>query len=125
MNIYQYRRNSKRLFLTFIILLMIFIGVGYAYLTSNLKINGVTNILKNTWDIHFENINMINNTTQSSEPSLTDENTVIHFTTNLKVPTDEYSFSVKVVNAGSIDAMLSEVAKWEYLEVKKSILSLV
>lgn len=104
---------------------MIFIGVGYAYLTSNLKINGVTNISKNTWDIHFENINMINNTTQSSEPSLTDENTVIHFTTNLKVPTDEYSFSVKVVNAGSIDAMLSEVAKWEYLEVKKSILSLV
>ena len=108
---YRYRKNKRRLYFTLLFLLAISIGVGYAYLTSVLKINGTTNISKNTWDVHFEDISMITNTTDSSEPTLTEEDTVINFTTNLKVPTDEYSFSVNVVNAGSIDAMLSEVVK--------------
>ena len=106
-----YRRNKKALYIVGFLFVLVAISIGYAYLTSVLKINGTTNISKNTWDVHFEDISMITNTTDSSEPTLTEEDTVINFTTNLKVPTDEYSFSVKVVNAGSIDAMLSEVVK--------------
>ena len=104
-----YRRNKKALYIVGFLFVLVAISIGYAYLTSVLKINGTTNISKNTWDVHFEDISMITNTTDSSEPTLTEEDTVINFTTNLKVPTDEYSFSVNVVNAGSIDAMLSEV----------------
>ena len=106
-----YRRNKKALYIVGFLFVLVAISIGYAYLTSVLKINGTTNISKNTWDVHFEDISMITNTTDSSEPTLTEEDTVINFTTNLKVPTDEYSFSVNVVNAGSIDAMLSEVVK--------------
>ena len=108
---YRYRKNKKRLYFTLLFLLAISIGVGYAYLTSNLKINGTTKISKNTWDIHFEDVTMINNTVSAANPTLTSSNTVVTFSPTLKTPGDEYSFSVKVVNAGSIDAMLSEVVK--------------
>ena len=108
---YRYRKNKKRLYFTLLFLLAISIGVGYAYLTSNLKINGTTKISKNTWDIHFQDVTMINNTVSAANPTLTSSNTVVTFSPTLKTPGDEYSFSVKVVNAGSIDAMLSEVVK--------------
>ena len=108
---YRYRKNKRRLYFTLLFLLAISIGVGYAYLTSNLKINGTTKISKNTWDIHFEDVTMINNTVSAANPTLTSSHTVVTFSPTLKTPGDEYSFSVKVVNAGSIDAMLSEVVK--------------
>ena len=108
---YRYRKNKRRLYFTLLFLLAISIGVGYAYLTSNLKINGTTKISKNTWDIHFQDVTMINNTVSAANPTLTSSNTVVTFSPTLKTPGDEYSFSVKVVNAGSIDAMLSEVVK--------------
>ncbi len=108
----RYKKNNTAMYLMIFILVVVAIGIGYAFLNKNLKINGTSNIAKNaSWDVHFEDISMITNTTNSSAPSLTEQDTIINFTANLKLPTDEYSFSVNVVNAGSIDAMLSEVVK--------------
>lgn len=101
-------KKNKNIFI--IILLIIVISIGYSYLTTNLPILSSVTLFQNTWDIHFENIKMINNSTSSSEPILTDYTTV-NFSPNLDIPGDEYSFSINIVNNGSIDAMVSEVIK--------------
>ena len=106
-----YRRNKRALYITLFALFLVSISVGYAYITSTLKINGTTKISKNTWDVHFEDISMMKNTISAAEPTLTSGDTIISFTANLKIPTDEYSFMVYVVNDGSIDAMVSDVVK--------------
>lgn len=48
-------RNSKKL-LIFALILFAWstIGVGYAYLSSNLKLAGTANIAKTSWNIHFQ-----------------------------------------------------------------------
>ena len=108
----RYKKNNTAMYLMIFILVVVAIGIGYAFLNKNLKINGTSNIAKNaSWDVHFEDITMITNTTNSSAPSLTEQDTIINFTANLKVPTDEYSFSANIVNDGTIDAMVSEVVK--------------
>ena len=108
----RYKKNNTAMYLMIFILVVVAIGIGYAFLNKNLKINGTSNIAKNaSWDVHFEDISMITNTTNSSAPSLTEQDTIINFTANLKVPTDEYSFSANIVNDGTIDAMVSEVVK--------------
>ena len=108
----RYKENNTAMYLMIFILVVVAIGIGYAFLNKNLKINGTSNIAKNaSWDVHFEDISMITNTTNSSAPSLTEQDTIINFTANLKVPTDEYSFSANIVNDGTIDAMVSEVVK--------------
>ena len=108
----RYKKNNTAMYLMIFILVVVAIGIGYAFLNKNLKINGTSNIAKNaSWDVHFEDISMITNTTNSSAPSLTEQDTIINFTANLKLPTDEYSFSANIVNDGTIDAMVSEVVK--------------
>ena len=39
-----------------IIILLLLISIGFAYLTSTLDLNGITFLSKQTWDVHFENV---------------------------------------------------------------------
>ena len=39
-----------------IIVLILFISIGFAYLTSNLNITGLATLKRSVWDVHFENI---------------------------------------------------------------------
>ena len=50
------RRNKNRITTYFILFSLLLIGVIYAILQANLQINGTAKIQANTWDIHFNNI---------------------------------------------------------------------
>ena len=39
-----------------LVLIILFISVGFAILATQLDIKGTTTIVSNKWDIHFENI---------------------------------------------------------------------
>ena len=54
---YNYH-NKKRFVWSVFLILLLAIGIGYAYLTSNLSIAGNTSVTTNTWNIHFENLNV-------------------------------------------------------------------
>ena len=47
------RRNNT---IILFVVLLLSISIGYALINTNLKINGTANVTKQTWDIHFENI---------------------------------------------------------------------
>lgn len=102
--------NRKSILLIVFILIMV-VSIGYSYYTSNLDIFSITHIPKNTWNIHFENLEMLTNTTSSELPIVVEDSMEISFNPVLKVPSDEYTFTIDVVNDGTIDAMILDVIK--------------
>jgi len=108
------RRNNNKLLFSIIAILILFIGIGYAYLTSNLSITGSATISNNTWDIHFNNIVVDTNSVpvdtgyQAATINPSDP-TKITYSVKLNKPGDYYAFNVDIVNAGSIDGMIESI----------------
>ena len=103
------RRKNKNIL--FIIVVLLCISLGYAVLNSTLIINGKSNISKNIWDVHFENINVISGSVESEKVPTIENDTTLDFEVMLKLPGDYYEFTVDVVNKGTIDAMINSVVK--------------
>ena len=94
------------------------VTVGYATLTTNLTINGTSKINNSTWDVHFEGISVlpgsvaINTSDYAQAQAATidsQDTTKISYNVLLSEPGDFYDFTVKAVNGGSIDAMISQI----------------
>ena len=49
-------RNKRKTYTLGIILLVLFLGIGYAYLSTTLSINGTTDIDSNTWNVYWNNV---------------------------------------------------------------------
>ena len=108
-------KRNKRITSYFILFsLLIIIGVAFAILQANLQINGTAKITQNTWDVHFDNIEV----TTGSVPIGTGDtaatidpqnNCKVDFSVTLSLPGDFYEFTVDVKNAGTIDAMIGSL----------------
>lgn len=106
----KYRNRKRNFYLSMVLFLLLFIGIGYAYLTSSLSTKGSMAISKNTWNIHFENVVIKTGSVSATKaPTIQNNSTLIEFGAALKQPGDFFEFNVDVVNKGSIDAMVSEV----------------
>ena len=109
-----------------IVMIFVFITIGYAYLTSSLNINGSTLLKKPTWDVHFENIQVKDGSVTGEqvidEPEIDSEQTTVTFHVNLKVPGDFYEFTVDAVNAGTIDAMIDNYSNLELTAAQQKYL---
>ena len=104
------RKNKKQLITSIVLLAVLVIGIGYAYLTSNLSISGTTEIANNSWDIHFENLSVTTGSVTASTPAEIDSNeTSIEYAITLSRPKDFYEFTVDVKNDGSVDAMIDTI----------------
>ena len=79
------------------------------YLCQGAILQGSTNIKDNTWNIHFENLNVTSGSVSATTPTISN-GTNITYTVTLDKPGDYYEFSVDVKNAGSIDAMISGIS---------------
>ncbi len=103
--------SKKRILILSLLILLSCISIGYAYLNQKVNISSVAKIEKNTWDIHFENIVVGDNNADNTVPFISNNNTKINITLNLKKPGDSYEFLVDVVNNGTIDAKIESVFK--------------
>ena len=108
--------NNKKTIYGIIFILICLVGIGYAALVSNIQIVGTAKMKANTFDVHFENITLtngsveINTTAGDSAATIEPTNrTRIDYSVTLEEPGDFYEFTVKVVNAGSMDAMVNTV----------------
>lgn len=92
-----------------LLMLLIFISIGYSYLSTGLKINGGLGIPKMSWDIHFDNVveDADNNIIATEPATINDSKTSVTFDIDLKTPGEKYGFDVDIVNGGIIDAMLA------------------
>ena len=108
--------NNKKTIYGIIFILICLVGIGYAAIVSNISIVGTAKIKTNNFDVHFENITLtngsveINTTAGDSAATIEPTNrTKIDYSVTLEKPGDFYEFTVKVVNGGTIDAMVNTV----------------
>ena len=106
------KNNIKLLALTLILLL----GIGFAALAANLKIDGTLNVSRTSWDVHFENVNITTGSV-TANPAPTSDNTTtteMAYTINFTKPGDFFEFTTDIVNDGTIDAMVDVVSNNAY-----------
>ncbi len=105
------RKKKKNNFIKIVVFLLLCIGVGYAALMTDLSINGVANVTHSSWDIHFDNlvVNQESSATVDQAASI-DTPTSISYEVTLTQPGDFYEFTVDAVNEGTIDAMIESVS---------------
>ena len=105
-------RNKKNYVIFLIIILLLFISIGYSLVSSNLVINGVTNIRRSEWNVHFSNVNVTNgNELTVVPPTINNTGTIVNFSVNLDNVDDKYEFVVEVYNEGTIDAKVLDCVK--------------
>ena len=104
-------RNFLRNKRSFIFLTILSMGIGFAFLSSNLTITGNTSVSGNSWNVYFTNVQVTDSSVEASVvPTTTGTNTTsIDYTVTLDKPGDFYEFTVDAVNDGTIDAMIQNV----------------
>ncbi len=101
------RKNNK---IRLLIILLFGVTVGFAALSTTLKIDGFTSIVKNSWDIHFENVVVKSGSVDALVPASIDSSrSIVNFSVQFDKPGDFYEFTVDAVNRGSIDGMISNI----------------
>ncbi|MBR6949961.1 MAG: hypothetical protein IKH54_07250 [Bacilli bacterium] len=55
--------NQKKL-----VILILFISIGFAYLTRDLTLSGISSIFRNTWDVHFDNVVVSEGSVEANTP---------------------------------------------------------
>ena len=86
----RYKRKDNQVVKILFLLLLLAVGIGYAYLTSNLSITGATNVAGNTWDIHFANVQIATGSVTATTPATINpsDNTKINYAVLLNKPGD-------------------------------------
>ena len=107
------KRRTNYYYFVLILIVLFCISAGYAVLNKTLSINGNTEVKQNTWDLHFENIQVRNESVNADSLPIIDNSTKtsVSFNVDLNVPGEFYEFTVDVVNAGTLDAMIDSIVK--------------
>ena len=105
------RRYKKNGTIYILVLLLLGLTLGYAYLNTTLNIDGTVNVSSANWNVYWDNIQYSsNNVTDVTTPAtISTGKTEVVFNVNFKEPGDTYEFTVDAVNDGSIDAMVDTV----------------
>lgn len=106
-------RKSKGIIIGVLCAVIVFMSIGFAALSSQLKINGNATI-SDTWNVQITNIEKKEGSTgatATSDPTYTA--TTANFNVSLKEPGDYAIYTVTVKNTGSLDAVLTRITENE------------
>ncbi len=106
-------KKTKRRTKYLLLLLILFISVGYAILQSNLTITGTTSIQDSKWDIHWNNVVITTgsvSTSNADKATIDNTKTTVNYNIVLDKPGDFYEFTVDAVNEGTIDGMIDVIS---------------
>ena len=108
------RRNRRKNMYLFLFILVCSLGIGYAFLRTELQINGTADFLDARWDIHFNNVvvnpSSVELSTGNTAAAISTSTTEVTYAVTLKEPGDFYEFTVDAVNSGSMDAMIDTIS---------------
>lgn len=106
-------KKERNIIIGLLCVAILVMSIGFAVLSTNLNINGAATVKANSWDVHFENIankSVLGGAVVSTEPTIDSLFTTVNYGLTLNQPGDKYSFTVDVVNNGSIDARLHSIS---------------
>lgn len=110
------KRERKGYVLILLLFLLLLVSIGYAFLTSSLKINGHSSIENARWDIHFANISSEKGVTPVKKATISKDGLYITYDVEFQKPGEYYEFTVDVVNDGTLDAKLYSTPTIEGLD---------
>ena len=102
-------RLKKEMGVLYLLIFLLSLGIGYAYIGSGLSINGSTKIAGATWDVHFDNLNVTTGSVEAETPASITDTTTVEFSAQLEEPTNYYEFTVDIVNGGTMNAKIDEL----------------
>ena len=108
----RYRHLSRKylsIMLCFVMIFVFTLTIAYAALSITLNITGTAEVNAVNWDIHLENAVVNSNSSVTNVPVV--NGSTASFSVELNKPGDFYEFTVDVVNAGGIDAVISSITK--------------
>lgn len=106
------RKHFKTKLIAIMLVLVLFISVGYAALTTTVRVNGTANIEKQTWLVYFTNVvlgannNVASEVTPPSVPEGSKDTISLAWEINMDTPGQIYEFTADIVNEGTLDAMI-------------------
>ena len=99
-----------------LLLILLAVSVGFAALSTQLKINGTANITKNSWNVYWdeESISITQGSKGNTEPEVVsgDDGAAkakVTWEVTLDLPGDFYEFTIDAANAGTVDAMITGI----------------
>ena len=107
------KSDRKQTILFIIILLVLSMGIGYAFLTTTLSIDGISDIDSSSWDVHFDNVQVQSGSVTGSQvttpATISADGQTVSYHIKLNEPGDHYTFKIDVVNDGSLDAIIDNI----------------
>ena len=103
-------KKKKKIVITTLACVLVFIAVGYALLTQAIKV-GVEGTLNGVWDVYISDIKLKNSTGRAQEvnPASVSNKVNANFEVDLYMPGDSVEYEVTVKNDGNIDATLRTI----------------
>ncbi len=96
------------------IILALFISIGFAYLSTNLNINGTSMFKSSSWNIYFDNIEVDSSSVelQSGDiaPTISNDKLTVSYQVTCNKPGEYYKFNIDVVNDGSLNAKIDSIS---------------
>ena len=106
------KQKSKKGLIVIAIILLFAISIGYASISTELKINGTAMVKATSWNVYFTNVQPTNGSVSvqaANAPATSGTTTTeLNYAVTLEKPGDYYEFTVDVKNGGSIDAKIAE-----------------
>lgn len=105
--------KGKKKIIAILCIMVLFMAVGYASFSTNLKINGTASIESN-WSVLFtkiEKLNIKGGTEEKTAP--TASGTTATFNVDLKSPGDSIEYEITIENQGTIDAIIEDIVASE------------
>lgn len=105
MNKWQLKKRNKafssKLTITLVVLLLL-MGVGFAYLSSSLRMDFKGSILGKGWNVYFDSI-------EGDNVTLSDDKKTLDFEFTISSLDDVYEFKADIKNDGRIDAKIDNM----------------
>ena len=103
------KSNKRAKLIAVLLVLVMLISVGYAFLSTQLSINGTATVKGNNWNIYFTNVQIKEGSVTATTAPTTEgtSTTTINWAVSMDTPGQFYEYNVDVVNGGTIDAMVA------------------
>jgi hypothetical protein len=107
------RKNKKRNRVYLLLLILLGITIGYALISTTLKMVGSINLTKHTWKVYWDNPQVTEGSKSSIAPDIIDddgqEDTKAVWSTTFDLPGEFYEFTIDAKNEGDWDVMVTDI----------------
>lgn len=103
------QKKKQGIILALLALVVISTTIGFAAYTQNLNIAGTVSVEKSKWSIHFDESSYQLGAGSQAITTNTITGTNVQFSSTLSKPGDYCAFTVKAINDGTFDAVLSQL----------------